>query len=63
VTMDMMMVDVTDIPDVRVGDEAVLLGQQGKASILATELAKAAETNAYEIVSRIADRVSRMVCS
>ena len=33
VTMDMVMVDVTDLPDCRVGDEVVLLGKQGAQQI------------------------------
>jgi alanine racemase len=59
VTMDMSMVDATDLPECRVGDEAVLLGRQGGASINVSELAEGAQTNSYEIVSRIAARVPR----
>jgi len=40
VTMDMTMVDVTDIPDCRVGDEAVLIGSQGEQEITALEVAE-----------------------
>ena len=61
VTMDMMMVDVTDVPHVNVGDEAVLIGTQGDETISAMELAEAGQTNSYEIVSRIADRVPRVI--
>jgi len=61
ITMDMIMVDVTNVPSVRVGDEAVLIGKQGRESISAGELAGAALTNPYEILCRIADRVPRIV--
>jgi alanine racemase len=60
VTMDMMMVDVTGIPACRVGDEAVLIGAQGGHRIAAEELAQKAQTNVYEILSRIAPRVPRI---
>jgi alanine racemase len=60
VTMDMMMVDVTDGSNVHVGDEAVLIGTQGSERITAQEVAAAAETNPYEILCRIAERVPRV---
>lgn len=61
VCMDMIMVDVTDIPDVIVGDEAVLLGQQGAEMISADELAKWADTISYEVVCGIGARVARRI--
>jgi len=61
VTMDMTMVDVTDIPDCHVGDEAVLLGRQGAEDITANEMADWVQTNAYEILCRIGARVPRVV--
>jgi len=60
VTMDMTMVDVTDIPDCRIGDEAVLIGPQRSDEITALEVAGWAQTNAYEILSRIGSRVTRV---
>jgi len=60
VTMDMLMVDITALPGVHIGEEAVLLGRQGKEEISAWDLARATGTNAYEILSRIADRVPRV---
>lgn len=53
VSMDMSVVDVTDIPGARVGDEVVLIGSQGRDRITADELAKIANTIPYEIVTRI----------
>ena len=61
VTMDMTMVDVTDLPDCHVGDEAVLLGRQGAEDLTANEMADWAQTNAYEILCRIGARVPRVV--
>ena len=54
ICMDAAMVDITDIPDVRVGDEAVLLGSQGDASISADEIAAWLGTSAYEVLTSIA---------
>jgi Alr-MurF fusion protein len=60
VCMDMLMLDVTDIPEVQAGDEVVLFGQQGEAFLPVTELAKAAGTIPYEILVRISPRVRRV---
>jgi alanine racemase len=61
VTMDMTMVDVTDVPDASVGDEVVLLGVQGEAEIRAAEWAAWADTNPYEILCGVSARVPRLV--
>ncbi len=60
ICMDQFMVDVTDVPDVRVGDEVVLIGRQGKKEITATELADLMGTINYEIVCRVGRRVRRV---
>lgn len=60
ICMDMLMLDVTEIPEVQVGDEVVLFGQQGEAFISVNALAKAAETIAYEILVGISERVRRV---
>ncbi|NLG28380.1 MAG: alanine racemase, partial [Chloroflexi bacterium] len=61
VCMDQTMVDVTDIDDVREGDEVVLIGAQGGASLTAAEVAARLGTIPYEVVSEILARVPRMV--
>ena len=58
VTMDQLMVDCGDLP-VASGDEVVLLGSQDGETITAEELAGPAGTIAYEIVTRIGQRVPR----
>ena len=60
VTMDLMMIDVSPIADVAVGDEVVLMGQQKDQEVLATELAERADTITWEITTRIASRVQRV---
>ena len=59
VCMDMTMVDVTALPEVRAGDEAVLIGRQGDEEITADEVAELAGTISYEILCRIGPRVPR----
>jgi len=56
VCMDFIMVDVTDIPGIRVGDEAVLFGD-GLVSV--EDVSSWAQTIPYEILSRISPRVPR----
>lgn len=60
VAMDMLMLDVTDIPDVEVDDEVTLLGTQGDESILADEIGELAETISYEILTGLMERVPRL---
>ena len=59
VSMDMMAVDVTDMP-VNPGDEVVLLGEQGGERITASEIALAIGTIPYEILCRIGTRIERV---
>jgi len=60
VCMDQMMIDVTDVPDVAVDDEVVLLGRQGDQTIGAEELAAKAGTIHYEVFCGIGPRVPRV---
>ena len=53
ICMDQCIVDVTDIPDVRVDDEVTVIGRQGSEEISAGEIAKLANTIHYEVVSRL----------
>jgi alanine racemase len=53
VAMDMIVVDVTNIKGIKVGDDAVLIGKQGKEEISAGELARLANTTHYEIVTKL----------
>ena len=53
VSMDMTVIDATDVPRVSAGDEVVLIGRQGESKITADDLAKKAQTINYEIVTRI----------
>ncbi len=61
VSMNLMTVDVTDIPAVQPGDEVVLLGQQGTSAIAAEELAAWLGTIHYEVTTRINPLIPRIV--
>ena len=59
VSMDVTSVDVTAIPDATVGDEVVILGDQGGERITAEDHARIAGTIAYEVLCGIHARVRR----
>lgn len=58
VTMDQLMVDVGD-HEVAVGDEVVLIGEQGDEYISANEVANRLGTIGYEVVCALSDRLPR----
>ena len=60
VTMDLIMIDVSDIEDVDLGEEVVLMGRQGDEEISCAELAERAETITWEIITRVGSRVPRV---
>ena len=61
ICMDIFMVDVTDIEDVSVGDEAVLLGRQKREVITAEQFAAWCQTINYEVVARINPLLPRKI--
>ena len=63
ISMDLTLADVTSIPGIAVGDEAVLLGSSGQLSVDALEHARLANTTPYEILCCISKRVPRKYIS
>jgi alanine racemase len=61
VSMDQTIVNVTEIPGVAIGDEAVLIGQQGDEKITADDMATLAGTIPYEVLCAISARVPRVM--
>ena len=59
VCMDQMMVDVSDIPDVKPGDTVTLVGQDGGETITVEQIAAAADSFNYEFICGISRRVPR----
>jgi alanine racemase len=60
VCMDHLMVDVSAVPEARIGDEVVLIGRQGNAAITANQLAAWAGTTVHEVPTVIGHRVKRV---
>jgi len=60
VTMDLLVIDVSNLPDVDVGEEVVLMGRQGEGEIPCRELSDKAGTITWEITTRIGQRVKRV---
>lgn len=60
VTMDQTVVDVTDVPGVACGDEAVLVGRQSGAEISITEFSRSADTIPWETLCSVTKRVPRI---
>jgi alanine racemase len=60
ISMDYTTVDVTDIPDVAVGDNVTVIGTDGKRRISVEDLARTIGTIPYEITTRLGIRVARI---
>jgi alanine racemase len=59
VAMDHVMLDVTEVGDVKAGDEVIVIGTQEGATLTADDLARATGTINYEVVTAIKPRVPR----
>jgi alanine racemase len=60
ISMDWTLIDVTDIPGVKVDDEVILIGNSGGLHIKAEDLAELAGTISYEITCGINNRVKKV---
>src|SRR5262249_1422802 len=60
VTMDLTMVDVTEVPDVAVGDEGGLFGEQGGTTLPGGEVGQGRGTLVCESLGRIGEEVRRL---
>lgn len=60
VSMDQTAINVTHIPNVRQGDEVVLIGRQGNEVITAEDVAEKLGTINYEVVSELLARIPRV---
>ena len=59
VSMDMIIIDISKVPGVKIGYEAVILGASGKEKITAEDIALKIDTTNYEIVTRINPLIKR----
>ncbi|MGH9406292.1 MAG: alanine racemase [Terriglobia bacterium] len=60
ISMDLTLVDVTDIPGVAVGDEVMLIGRSEDRSITASDVARRLGTIPYEVLCSVGKRVPRL---
>ena len=60
VCMDQLMIDVTDIDNVEIGDDVTIMGKEGDLCVSAEELADIQGTINYEVVCNVGKRVPRM---
>lgn len=60
ISMDLTLIDVTNVPDVTLNDEVILMGESGGQSVSAEYLAKTAGTLSYEVTCGIGSRVPRV---
>ena len=60
ISMDLTLLDVTEIPGVAVGDEVILIGKSEHCSITALEIAEAIGSVPYEVLCSIGKRVPRV---
>jgi alanine racemase len=59
VSMDLTLVDVTEVPGAALGDEALLIGEQEEIQLAAEDLAAQTGTISYEVVCAISARIPR----
>ncbi len=59
ISMDLTLVDVTDVPGAAIGDEVVLIGRSGDQRITAWDLARSSDTVVYETLCNLSKRVPR----
>ena len=60
ITMDQMLADVSRLPSIKTGDEAILIGPQHNQCITANQVAQWAGTVPWETLAAISHRVPRL---
>lgn len=63
ICMDQTLVDVTEIPGVKMGSEVVIIGKSGNLTYTADDMAQNLETIGYEVICNITKRVQRYYCT
>lgn len=59
VNMNMILCDITHIPNVKIGDKVILIGQQGENEITFTSFADMNNSMNYEILARLPENIKR----
>jgi alanine racemase len=63
ISMDLTLIDVTNVPSVALDDEVTLFGRSGKLAVPVEDLAKVVGTLSYEVTCRVGQRVPRVFVS
>lgn len=61
ICMNMTMIDVTDVKNIKTGDTVTIIGQQGSNKVTVDEIAKIIGTINYEVVTRINPTIKRII--
>jgi len=61
VNMNMIIVDVTNVPEVRVGDEVVIIGKQGELEIKVSAFSNISNELNYEVLAHLSESINRIV--
>lgn len=61
VNMNMLVIDVTDVDRVQIGDEVVLIGSQGDIAISVSSFVDMNNSMNYEMLTRLPDHIPRIV--
>lgn len=60
ICMDQCMVDITEVPNVKVGNEVILIGEEGNSKFNADDIAELIGTINYEVICMIGKRIPRV---
>ena len=58
--MNMCMVDISTLPQIKPEEEVVIIGQQGTGRITADDVAKVSDTINYEVITRLNSKIPRV---
>jgi len=61
VNMNMIIVDITDVPDVKIGDEVMLIGKQGDLEIKVSAFSNISNELNYEVLAHLSESIKRIV--
>jgi alanine racemase len=60
ISMDLTLIDVTNVPGVQTEDEVIFMGREGELAVSAEEIARTAGTLSYEVTCGVSERVPRI---
>jgi alanine racemase len=58
--MNLIVIDVTDVKEAKIGDVVTIIGKDGKSEITADDWAEWSQTINYEVVARLNSAITRV---